>query len=202
MKKLLLLFLLFLIVGCAPPIHDVRLSKSVFITTTGNEKIYLIIRNPSGLEDFDLRTPMEYRLAARGYQLVNKREEADLTIHVVIRYCGLAKDAFTGVGAAAGAHAGFHAGAAAGYSAHGSGSEAAGGALAGAAVGALIGAAVEENARQTTFIGIVDINIKEKDSPFPNLTSINATLREPLMTYEKAIDMLKDRLADKIINLL
>ncbi len=200
-NKWLAALVIVVLAACAPPINDVKMQKPIFLHTDRTERVYVDVRNVSSCQNFPLEAEIKERLRAKGYTVVEHAKDAKLELRVLIRYCGLAEDAFTGAGTAAGAAGGFITGGTAAYAGGGDDQNAAAGALVGMAVGAIVGSIVEEEARKTTFVGIIDVEITEKNEPFPHLTTIYTTVRQHKLTADEAIAKVRENLVTQISNI-
>jgi hypothetical protein len=198
LNKLFLISLLFIAVGCAPAINDVKMGRSIFLHSDRTEKVYVDVRNTSSYQNFPLEQDIKAQLRAKGYKVVNRARNAKYRLRVINRYCGLAADAFTGKGTAIGAGTGAAAGALTVYAASGDDQGTAAGAAIGAGVCAIIGSIIENQARKTTFVGVVDIEITERGEPFPHLTTVTTTVRQRKLTAQQALDMVRSNIVSQI----
>lgn len=190
---------IFLFVGCVGEIKDVRMSKSIFLKSPRSAKVYVDVRNTGQVFNFPIETKIIEILKNKGYEIIQKAENADIVFRANIRFSGLAKDINTGSGAVAGAYAGALGGMAVAHNS--SNQNYAAGAAAGVVVGALVGYAMEEAIAKSTFISIIDIFIEEKNNPFPHTTSYIATLREQGLEMQRAVNKMIDQIAVQIASI-
>jgi outer membrane lipoprotein SlyB len=200
MKKILVvLATLFLFCGCVREVRDVRMSKSIFLKTPRGAKVHVDVRNTGQAFNFPIEPKIMSILQSKGYEVVQKPNDAEIIFRANIRYSGLAKDINTGAGAVSGAYAGAVGGMAVAHNT--SSQNYAAGAAAGVVVGALVGYAIEEAIAKSTFISIIDVLIEEKGNPFPHTTSYVATLREQGLEMQQAVNMMVDQIAVQVANI-
>ena len=185
--------------GCASDINEVKLAHETFVPVNVGRNVYVDVRNPSSVQDFPIRGVLCDKMRNEGYTVVNKPSEASVLLVVLIRFCGLQKDAFKADGVVGGAVGGGVVGGIAGSMSQGGASTAIG-ALAGMAIGAGVGALAEEEARKTTFMGIVDFEIKPKGGATMR-NKVVCRVREKGLTSAKAVDMICSSIGTRIAGL-
>jgi len=190
------------LVGCSAPISEVRMDRRIFLETTRTEKVLVDVRNSTGIDPFPLQPKIEQRLRAKGYTLVGLTEasKADVVIRVLIQYAGLEQPDFKGDRAASGGFLGAAGGAGVALAGKGHGGAVALGALAGAVIGAAAGALQEKMDSKEVFTSVVALRIGEVNKAVKE-ANIRVRLRQKNLTYEKAIDMVADRVARQISGL-
>jgi len=206
-EKIFIIILLFLFcMGCAREIRDFKMTRSIFLKSSRDSKVYVDVRNTSQIpvQGFDIENRIKEILTGKGYSIVEKEKDAEIRFRVVVRYSGLAKDVNTGIGAGIGAGVGYLGGMAIGMGSSGgnySGSAAAGGAAVGILAGLLAGYAAEEAEAKSTFVSVVDVLIEESDNPFPHTTSIVSVIRQYELKPQEANKEMADQVATQLGNI-
>jgi len=137
-----------------------KMSDTIFLDPEmleKNNRVYVRVTNTSNFQEIDFAELLRVKIAGKGYTITNKPSEAGYMIQANLLYMDAERDTMTQEGMLLGGFGGGLAGSTIG---HGRGSIAAGaaGALAGAAVGGLLGSM----AGVDTYLGTVDIQLKER----------------------------------------
>jgi len=184
MRKSLLVVLALavsLVSGCAAISHrelsvQAKMSDTIFLnaeTLESGKPIYVRVTNTSDFQDVDFGQLIKDQVAASGRRVTTNPKEAAYLLQANLLYLGEEKNDATMEGAIAGGVGGALTG---GLIAHSNGMNGFGGGLtglavgaAGAAGGALIGSMIHVD----TYIGLVDISIKEAVNGGVNGTEIS-----------------------------
>jgi hypothetical protein len=176
MKKMTLIGMVFLALtaalvlpGCAAISHrnlevQAKMSDTVFLdpeVLESGKPIYVRVTNTSDFQEIDFGKAIKERIAASGRQVTSNPKEANYLLQANLLYLGEEKKDMTMEGAVAGGVGGLLGGAAiarsAGMNGYGGGLTGLAIGAAGAGIGALAGAMIHVD----TYLGLVDISIKE-----------------------------------------
>lgn len=155
--------------GCAAISHrnldvQAKMSDTVFLdpeVLESGKPIYVRVTNTSDFQEIDFGKTIKEKIAASGRQVTNNPKEANYLLQANLLYLGEEKKDMTMEGAVAGGVGGILGGAAVARSA---GMNGYGGGLTGLAIGAAgagIGALAGSMVHVDTYLGLVDISIKE-----------------------------------------
>ncbi len=165
-----LISLAMLVAGCAQTMNAVRhaklqtnvkMSDTIFLDAeqlAKNKNIYVRVTNTSQMQDISLRDDLLKSLKQKGYSIVLDPSRAGYILQANVLYMDYLKKDLTADGMLAGGFGGVIAGTAMGGDNMG---KTVAGAIAGA-VGSLAGAAVGSMVHVDTFVGAVDVQIKER----------------------------------------
>ncbi len=137
-----------------------KMSDTIFLDPEMLEKnnsVYVRVTNTSDFQEIDFGELVRVKIASKGYTITNKPSQAGYMIQANLLYMGAERDTMTQEGMLVGGFGGALAGSQIG---HGSGSIAAG--TAGAVVGSIVGGLLGSMAGIDTYLGSVDIQLKEK----------------------------------------
>ena len=140
---------------------NVNMSDTIFLDAEAiarNNKVYVRVTNTSQMQEIAFQDLVEQKLRAKGYVITRNPSEAGYILQANVLYMDYQKEDMTADGMLAGGFGGALAGAALGGDDTG---KVVAGAIAGA-VGSLAGAAVGAVVHVDTFVGAVDIQIKER----------------------------------------
>lgn len=165
----LLTLLLVSLSGCAGTMQAIehrdmslaaKMSDTIFLdpeTLTKNRNIYVRVTNTSDFQEIDFGELLKGKLSAKGYSITNNPSEAGYIVQANLLYMGDEKKGLTAEGMLAGGFGGALAGSTIGSGWRGPTAAAAGGAIIGSVVGGLVGSMIHVD----TYLGAVDIQIKE-----------------------------------------
>jgi len=140
---------------------NVNMSDTIFLDAevmASNNRVYVRVTNTSQMQEIAFHDLLEQKLRAKGYVITKNPREAGYIVHANVLYMDYQKEDMTADAMLAGGFGGALAGVALGGDDTG---KAVAGAIAGA-VGSLAGAAVGTMVHVDTFVGTVDIQIKER----------------------------------------
>ena len=159
-----------------------KMSNTIFLNPVkpGQKTIFVEFRNTSQVPMPDLKQMIVERLEKKGYKIVNDPYKAEFWLQGNVLYMGKESKHMTLAGMVAGGYGGALAGSTMGGSWRGT----LGAASAGAAIGSLAGAVVGAAIHVDTYIGVVDIQIKQKVSGTIE-KQVNSNLQNGIGTTEK-----------------
>ncbi len=162
-------FLLASISGCAGTMHAIenrnmtlsaKMSDTIFLdpeTLEKNRNVYIRITNTSDFQDIDFSELLKGKLSAKGYSVTNNPSNAGYILQANLLYMGEEKESLTADGMLAGGFGGALAGSTIGSGWKANTAGAAGGAVVGSLVGGLVGSMIHVD----TYLGVVDVQVKE-----------------------------------------
>ena len=144
-----------------------KMSDSIFLDPVGPDKkvIFIVVRNTSDKDNFDIETPITAAIAKRGYKVTDDPDEAHYRLQANV--LSVAKTSPTAAEAALGSgYGGVLGGAAAGAgvgiaTGHGSTGGVAGG-LIGSVVGGLTETVADAFVKDVLFMAVTDVQLVEK----------------------------------------
>lgn len=137
-----------------------QMSDTIFLdaeTLMNNRKVFVRVTNTSDFQEIDFHGTITGKLFAKGFSVTNNPSEADYLIQANLLYLGEEKEDMTADGMLAGGFGGGLAGSAIGSGWRANTAGALGGAVVGSVVGGLAGSMIHVD----TYVGTVDIQIKE-----------------------------------------
>lgn len=137
-----------------------KMSDTIFLdpeTLAKNRNIYVRVTNTSDFQEIDFAEILKGKLSSKGFSITNNPSKAGYIVQANLLYMGEEKEGLTADGMLAGGFGGALAGSAMGGDWKGS----AVGGLAGAAVGSVVGGLVGSMIHVDTYLGALDIQIKE-----------------------------------------
>lgn len=163
-----IVFLFANLMGCASTMQAIKhkdmslsakMSDTIFLDPNvlrKNRTVYVRVTNTSDFQEIDFNRLLKDRLSAKGYSITNDPSGAGYIIQANLLYLGEEREDLTADGMLVGGFGGALAG-----STIGSGSGSAAGALGGAVIGSVVGGLVGSIVRVDTYLGAVDIQIRE-----------------------------------------
>lgn len=144
-----------------------KMSNTIFLNPVRPDQktIFVEFRNTSQVSMPDLKRMIISRLEQKGYRVVNDPYKAEFWLQGNVLYIGKASRHMTMAGMLAGGYGGALAGSTMGGSWRGTAGAIGAGAVAGSLAGAVVGAVIHVD----TYIGVVDIQIKQR---------VNGTIQE------------------------
>jgi hypothetical protein len=137
-----------------------KMSDTIFLnpeTLIKNRKAFVRVTNTSDFQEIDFNALLKDKLSAKGYSIKNNPSGCGYIVQANLLYMGEEKEDMTAEGMLTGGFGGALAGSTIGHGWRGRGAGALGGAVLGSVVGGLVGAMVHVD----TYLGAVDIQIKE-----------------------------------------
>jgi uncharacterized protein YcfJ len=138
-----------------------KMSDTIFLNPEvleKNNRIYVRVTNTSDFQEINFAQLIKSKLSAKGYTITNKPSEAGYILQANLLYLGAKKKDLTADGMLVGGFGGALAGSAIGKGRRGPALAAEAGAVVGSVVGGLVGSMVHVD----TYLGAVDIQIKER----------------------------------------
>lgn len=160
--------LLFLVLSCASMKAiesreisvSAKMSDTIFLDPEAMEKnriIYVRVMNTSDFQEIDFDSLLRNKIASKGYTITNSPSEAGYILQANLLYMGVEKESLTAEGMLAGGFGGGLAGSTIGSGSKGPAAGAVGGAIVGSVIGGIVGSMIHVD----TYLGAVDIQIKE-----------------------------------------
>jgi len=137
-----------------------KMSDTIFLDPeilTKNRKVFVRVTNTSDFQEIDFNGLLASKLSAKGYTVTNNPSEAGYIIQANLLYLGEEKKDLTAEGMLAGGFGGALAGSTIGGGWRANSAGALGGTIVGSVVGGVVGSLVHVD----TYLGTVDIQIKE-----------------------------------------
>ncbi len=165
---LVIVFLSTNLMGCASTMQAIRhkdmsltarMSDTIFLDPAllqKNRNIFVRATNTSDFQEIDFNGLLKNKLSAKGYSITNDPSNAGYIVQANLLYLGKEKEDLTADGMLVGGFGGALAG-----SAIGGGSGSVAGTLGGAVVGSIVGGLVGSVVQVDTYLGTVDIQIRE-----------------------------------------
>jgi hypothetical protein len=162
-------FVLASFTGCAGTMRAIKhremtlsakMSDTIFLdpeTLMKNRKVFVRVTNTSDFQEIDFNEILKGKLSAKGYSITNNPYEAGYLVQANLLYLGEEREDLTADGMLAGGFGGALAGSTIGSGWRGPAAGALGGAVVGSVVGGLVGSMVHVD----TYLGAVDVQIKE-----------------------------------------
>jgi hypothetical protein len=137
-----------------------KMSDTIFLdpeTLMKNRKIFVRVTNTSDFQEIDFNGLLMGKLSAKGYSITNDPSKAGYIVQANLLYLGEEREDLTADGMLAGGFGGALAGSTIGSGWRGPTAGALGGAVVGSVVGGLVGSMIHVD----TYLGAVDIQIRE-----------------------------------------
>jgi len=166
---ILLIAMPFVLSGCAGTINAIenremslsaKMSETIFLdpeTLAESKNIYIRVTNTSDFQEIDFAEVLKSKLTAKGYSITSDPKSAGYVIQANLLYMGEQKEGLTSEGMLAGGFGGALLGSNIGSGWKGPAAAAVGGAALGSLAGGLLGSMIHVD----TYLGSLDIQIKE-----------------------------------------
>ncbi|MBU4376693.1 MAG: complement resistance protein TraT [Candidatus Omnitrophica bacterium] len=166
---LTLIPIIFIFSGCAGTMHAIQhremslsaqMSDTIFLDPeilNKNRSVFVRVTNTSDFQEIDFAEILKGKLTAKGFSITNSPSSAGYVIQANLLYMGAEKEDLTADGMLAGGFGGALGGSRMGSGVHGPIAAAAGMGIVGSIVGGVVGSMIHVD----TYMGAVDIQIKE-----------------------------------------
>ncbi len=166
-----------------------KMSNTIFLEPTERKTIYVNIKNTSDMQEIDFNSLIRAKLTQNGYTITNDYRHAEFVLQVNVLYMGYEKQGLTADGMLAGGFGGALVGSTIGSGWRGPMAAGVGGAVVGSIVGGVVGSMIHVD----TYLGCVDIQVKEavQGAPVEKQVTTNAANgmgNQTVTTYNKTVN--------------